>query len=83
MPKPAGHIIKGDDVTLEGQFHLNVGQAQINQSQQKGSALTAPQVRILENNPEYAVIGIVCSCGTEMSIRCDYAEAQAGENIET
>jgi len=83
MIKNAGQVLKSDEVRLEGQFHLNTAQAQMNKSQQKNSVLSAPQVRILENNPEYAVISIICTCGTEMSVRCDYADAPASEQSET
>lgn len=80
MGKTTGQILKSDEVKLEGQFPLNAAQAQLNKSQKKNSARTTPQVRILENNPEYAVIGIICSCGTEMSIKCEYADAQGMES---
>ena len=79
MENRVSQIIKSDKVELEGQYHIDAVQAQIKQSQKQNPALTTPQVRILENNPEYAVIDITCSCGTEMSVRCDYAEAQASE----
>ena len=79
MENRVSQIIKSDKVELEGQYHIDAVQAQVKQSQKQNPALTAPQVRILENNPEYAVIGVTCSCGTEMSVRCDYANAQASE----
>ena len=80
MSNSAGHILKSNQVELGGQFHLNAATVAgpSPSHTKKEPALTAPQVRILENNHEYAVIGIVCSCGTEMSIRCDYADTQAG-----
>jgi hypothetical protein len=80
MSNSAGHILKSHQVELEGQFHLNAAAVSrtSNPRAKQEPALTTPQVRILENNHEYAIIGIVCSCGTEISIRCDYADTQAG-----
>ncbi len=80
MEKKTGQVLKSDKIKLEGQFHLNVAQAQSNKPLQNNPTRATPQVRILENNPEYAVIGITCSCGTETSIRCDYADTQEMEN---
>ena len=82
MESSPGQILKSDEVKLEGQFHLNAAQAQINKPHQQSSPTAAPQVRVLENNSEHAVIGVICSCGTEISIKCDYADAQASEHPE-
>lgn len=79
MAKKAGQILKGDEVKLEGCFHLNLADVRNNNPRQKDSPLPSPHVRILENNPEYAVLGVTCSCGKEISVRCDYADAQASE----
>lgn len=75
-----GQVLKSDNIKLEGQFRLDVVQAMSKKPKQNNPAQSAPQVRILENNPEYAVIGIICSCGAEMSVRCDYAETQEKGN---
>ena len=82
MDSSPGQILKSDDVKLEGQFHLNAAQSQIDKPHQQNSPAITPQVRILENNSEHAVIGIICSCGTEMSIKCDYADVPASEHPE-
>jgi len=34
-------------------------------------------VNIVENQPEFAVIEITCSCGTKTYIRCEYAAAES------
>ncbi|MBN2182622.1 MAG: hypothetical protein JW715_11980 [Sedimentisphaerales bacterium] len=79
MAKKTGQILKSDEIKLEGRFHLNPADARNNSQGQKVSALPSPHVRILENTPEYAVIGVTCSCGREISVRCDYADARARE----
>jgi len=83
MKKAVSRILKSGDVILEGQFLLDVPQAMSSLPKQQGAALAAPQVRILENHPEYAVIEVVCSCGTEMCLRCEYAGAPAPEDSQT
>lgn len=77
MTRTAGRILKSDDVKLEGQFHLDVENAGLDVPKQRAAASSAPQVRILENQAEYAVIEVTCSCGTTMSLKCEYAGAAA------
>ena len=74
MEKIAGHVLKSDEVELQGRFHLNVGQVAPGQAKQKFTASTTPQVRIVENHSEFAVIEINCSCGTKSYLRCEYAD---------
>jgi hypothetical protein len=73
MVKAAGRILKSENCKLEGQFHLDIERVGLNLPKQTVAASSAPQVRMLENNPEYAVIEVTCSCGTTISIRCEYA----------
>lgn len=75
--RTAGRILKSNEVKLEGQFHLDTAQAGLDSPKQQVAASSAPQVRILENHPEYAVIEVTCSCGTRMSLKCEYAGAAA------
>lgn len=77
MMRTAGRILKSNEVKLEGQFHLDTAQAGLDSPKQQVAASSAPQVRILENHPEYAVIEVTCSCGTRMSLKCEYAGAAA------
>jgi len=74
MEKTVGRILKGGDVKLEGQFHLDVAQTNSAKAgpKQAGTVLAAPQARIVENHPEYAVIEITCTCGRGIYLRCEY-----------
>jgi hypothetical protein len=85
MARTSGRILKSDDVTLEGQYHLDVAQAESagGEPQPRSTAPAATQARILENHPEYAVIEVTCSCGTRMCLRCEYSGAQAQKNSQT
>ena len=75
MAKTARRILKGDNVRLGGQFHLDVAQAEAAKGvpKQQDPASAAPQVRIVENHPEFAVIEVICSCGAGTYLRCEYA----------
>ncbi len=68
----SARIIKGNNVKLEGTFSLDSGMSR------PGTAVrsSAVQARILENNPQYAVIEVICSCGTKTQIRCEYESAK-------
>ncbi len=81
MPKTAGHILKSDEVKLEGQFRLDVAQVQSQTGgpKEQSPALADPQVRIVENHPEFADIEITCSCGIKTHLKCEYAGTQVTE----
>ena len=82
MTKAARRIIKKSNVKLEGKFTLDIAQPEPDQPKQPGTALAEPRVRIVENQPEFAVIEITCSCGTGMYLRCEYAGAKAQDVAE-
>ena len=85
MIKTAGRIIKSENVKLEGQFLLDVTQVGPDMPPQQIAHSSAPQVRVLENHPQYAVIEVTCGCGTKLSLKCDYTgvEAQAPDEPQT
>lgn len=85
MIKTAGRIIKSDNVKLEGQFHLDPANVGSDLPGPHSAAVSEPQVRVMENNPQYAVIEVTCSCGRKMSLKCEYAGAseQAGQEPQT
>jgi len=83
MPKLAGRILKAGDIRLEGQLHLDVAQHGPKLQKDKSAVLSAPQVRIMEKNSEFAVIEVTCCCGSKTYLRCDYAAAQAPQNNQT
>lgn len=69
MAKQIRRILKSNDVRLQGSFRLEM-------PKEKSPSSTTAQVRILENNPQFAVIEITCSCGEKTNIRCEYAASQ-------
>ena len=79
MQKATGRILKGCDIELQGRFHLDVGQIIPIPAKGKNVALATPQVRIVENQPEFTAIEITCSCGTKTYVRCEYTDAQSND----
>ena len=81
MSKKTKRILKKDNVRFEGRFHLDLAQAGSAKdgTKQRSAASSAPQARIVESYPEFAVIEVICSCGTGTLLRCEYAGAHAPE----
>jgi len=68
MQKAAGRILKSSEVKLEGQIRLD--------PRFRGdhdSIGAQAGVRIVESNPEFAVIEVVCCCGAKTYLKCQYA----------
>lgn len=72
MKKATGRILKSNDIKLEGRFHLDTEQP-----------LSGTQLKILEDNSEYTLICITCSCGKQISVRCEYADNISSEHSVT
>jgi hypothetical protein len=78
MGRTVGHILKAQDVKLEGQFQLDLFQAGLSGSQNvNDTSSTPPTARVVENRPDCAVVEITCSCGTKTSLKCEYIGADA------
>jgi hypothetical protein len=77
MQKTAGHILKGDQVKLEGRLQLHAPRIQPNVQQGTTSASVAQQARVVESHPECAVVEIICSCGRRTYLKCEYANGES------
>jgi hypothetical protein len=80
MGKSTGHILKANNVKLEGRFHLDLVPAGLSPPKRKNAASSTPKVRIVENHPEFAVVEITCPCGTKTHLKCQYASAEVSGN---
>lgn len=73
MGKTAGHILRGDDIKVEGKFQLG---ATSSGTGSPGAAVVhsgKPRVSVIETNSEFTIIEIICSCGTKTSVKCEHA----------
>lgn len=77
MENAAGHILKSDTVNLQGSFVLDVEQTCSGSSKKGTVTSAAPQGRIVENHPGFAVIEVTCCCGSKTHIRCEYANVES------
>ncbi len=84
MRKPGSNILKSQDIKLEGRFviePIKVGTVSANTP--APNANIKPQVCIVENQQEFAVIEVTCSCSTKTRIKCNYADMQAQQASQT
>jgi len=77
MIKATARILRADSVKVQGRLSLDLTQANAHLPKAKSATSVQPQVRILENNPDFAVIEITCSCGTKTNLRCEYGAAES------
>ena len=73
MSRTAGNLLKKDNVRVEGRVCLEAGNIPLT-SLGKNTPLSEPQVNIVENNTEFAVIEVTCCCGKKTKIQCQYPE---------
>jgi hypothetical protein len=83
MMQTTSRILKSDDVEVEGQFHLDLGGPVSSAQHSKNTATGTAKARILDNNNEYAVIELICSCGRKTIVRCEYGGVSAAKNTQT
>jgi hypothetical protein len=75
-------VIKSDRVVEQGSICLEIGEITISSaesSSQPAFAGVAQEAKIIESNSEYAIIEVICSCGSRSHIQCNYAAVTAQE----
>ncbi len=73
MGKTAGHILRGDDIKVEGKFQLGTTQSGTGSLQAAVVHSVEPGASVIETNSEFTIIEVICSCGTKTSVKCEYA----------
>ena len=76
MAKIMRHVLKADEVALDGSLSLSMDAVATQDRSSPQSVPSNSRIRITENHPEYAVLEVTCSCGKITYVRCDYAAAQ-------
>ena len=76
MEKTAGCVLKADNVKMQGQFRLDIGQPVSRPAPVSRPVTAAPQACIVEKGEDFAVMEITCGCGTKMQVRCEYGDAK-------
>ena len=80
MLKTGVNILKSSDVKVEGEFRLEIDPPTEQPPRLPDQAGASPQVRIVENHPEYALIEFTCACGNKSHIKCQYDQTQSTTN---
>lgn len=80
MLKTGVNILKGSDVKVEGEFQLDIDLPPEQPPRSPNQAPATPQVRIVENSPEYALIEFTCACGDISTVKCQYDQTQPATN---
>jgi hypothetical protein len=72
METPAGRILKGSDVRVQGQLRIETKHAG-SRSPKEGCRASEPDVSIVKRHPDFALLEVTCSCGQKLYLRCEYA----------
>lgn len=72
MPKTVRHVLKAEEVILDGVCRLNIDPAAAAGECRMPSQGT-PVARVVQTHPDHAVIEVICTCGKTIHLHCDYA----------
>ncbi|MHC4475160.1 MAG: hypothetical protein ACYTEL_05930 [Planctomycetota bacterium] len=72
MVKALGRILKDSEVKVEGKVCLDAVRPAPGPPPDESPA-AVPTVRLVENDAEFAVIEVTCSCGSKTIVRCEYS----------
>jgi len=72
MTETTARILRQDDVSIKGRFHLALNRGPATEPGGQNNTQVTPAVRLVENNHEFAVIELTCSCGRKTQIKCRY-----------
>ena len=77
MPKTTRHVLKADEVALEGPHQLSIDSAVTPGCTGPRVAAGAPKAHLVESHADHAVIEVTCPCGRTTQVRCEYTAATA------
>jgi hypothetical protein len=82
MEKTTSHIIKGDQVQLEGAFQLDTTLLAPQSAKKVPMQKSAMPVQaiVIEQNNEFTIVEVTCSCGKKIPLKCIYANQSQPEN---
>ena len=72
MSQTTAKIIKSNNINIDGNFQIGTNVSAAEYTRNMNSPTGAAQAFIEENNSEYIVIKVICSCGKEISIKGNY-----------
>jgi hypothetical protein len=72
MANTVGQVLKSSEVKLEGKLQLKIDADTTGTANSSSVNNAAPQVNIVENTAEFAIIEVTCSCGSKTRVKCQY-----------
>ena len=76
MENRTGRVLKADTVKIKGTYRLDINRPAGRMPNAGNTVSAAPQVRIVEKNDDFAVVELMCSCGTRTCVRCEYSNTK-------
>lgn len=76
MDKPMGRVLKAEDIKIEGKYHLDIGQPARRPASAAPAVSVSPQVCVVEQHEDFAIIEVTCGCGAKTRVRCEYGDAK-------
>ena len=77
MMQTMNRVLKSSEVEMDGRCNLDIGRSASPAQPGKSNAPTAAKAKILDNNNEYTLIELTCSCGQKTLVRCEYGDMPA------
>ncbi len=69
-------ILKQQQIKTAGRCRLPIRMAGIPagpSAVRPAAGSAAPQVKLVENTPDYAILEVICGCGQSLFIQCQYS----------
>ena len=79
MMQTVNRVLKSSEVEIDGRCNLDIGHFVSPAQPGKSNAGAAAKAKILDNNNEYTLIELTCSCGQKTLVRCEYGDVSADQ----
>lgn len=65
-------ILKAGNVILQGTHNLDSSRPSAAPAKEKNASSVPVSARIIDTQPQYAIIEVTCSCGTKTQVKCEF-----------
>ena len=80
MTKNTATVLKAAQTTFDGSCHIGPGGNCHSPADAQTHSPNSPAVKILEANPDFAMLEITCSCGKKTNVKCNYNNPTQSKN---
>ncbi len=80
MSQKCARVVKSDQIEMNGTAYIEagigtVGRSPLRPSETPAGGQVVQQARVIESNENYAILELVCSCGSKSRVQCNYGIA--------